>query len=525
MRARISLFALAGLAGLTACGAGAGAEGGDGDDLRASEQAIRPDTPGNQELYRFDEGDVVETHGSKSGSFLVHFTRSGPNAVPAADLDGSGVPDFVEEVAGIYDEVQARYQGELGFRAPPSDEAVATDNGSDGRFDVYLVDFNGVGDGIFRTDACLDDKPQICPGYMVQENDYKGYSYPSTAIANRILASHEFFHAVQAAYDTGQGSVLGEGTAVWATEKFDASLKDFEGFIDGYLDNVDRPLTEPLPGPVDPFSYGAAIFFQFLDERYGGPIIRSLLERCEDGANGVADPGWFEALDPLLAESGGTSFAEGFTEFATWNLFTGSHADPARSYAFGKSYPKVAMTDVKAPYSEAGLRVFRASSQYYKVPVEGRASMTAALVAPSDKPDETAGLTLLLSPLTGSTYGEVQRVADAASGSEAVDTAGADSLVVVIVNAMQEGSSRRPGLCIGTAEEVQSCRSALVPVDTEPEPDVEEPSVTPPETVSREEPSGCDCGVPRSAPAGNGRNALWLVPLLALARLRQRRRH
>src|SRR5262245_11185032 len=181
---------------------------------------------------------------------------------------------------------------------------------------------------------------------MVQENDYKGYGYPSTLIANRILASHEFFHAVQSAYDNGQGSVMAEGSAVWATETFDPSLKDFEGFLPGYFASPDRPLDKPLPGAVDPFSYGTGIFFEFLAERYGPDTVRSLWETCENGANGEADPYWFERLDPFLAETAGSSFAEAMTDFATWNLFTGKYADPTRGYDSGAGYSSVAMEDV-----------------------------------------------------------------------------------------------------------------------------------------------------------------------------------
>jgi hypothetical protein len=117
----------------------------------------------------------VETHGSASGHFLVHFTKAGTHAVPPADVDASGVPDFVEEVATVYDEVYQRYHVDLGFRTPVSDEGIPIDNGGDGRFDVYLVDFAGVGDGVFRTDGCGAENPEVCAGYMVQENDYAGY--------------------------------------------------------------------------------------------------------------------------------------------------------------------------------------------------------------------------------------------------------------------------------------------------------------------------------------------------------------
>src|SRR6185436_10226015 len=103
------------------------------------------------------------------------------------------------------------------------------------------------------------------------------------------------FHAIQAAYKSGQGSIVDEGTAVWATEKFDPSLTDFENFIKGYLSRPDRSLDKPLPDPVDPFSYGSAIFFQFLDERFGDQAIKNLWE--ETARTGA----WFTSIDSMLA--------------------------------------------------------------------------------------------------------------------------------------------------------------------------------------------------------------------------------
>jgi hypothetical protein len=420
----------------------------------------RPDTATSR-MFAFDEGDVVETFPSVGGEFLIHYTRTvGANDVPPSDVDTSGVPDFVEQVAEVYDEVLAIYQGELGFRRPLSDEAIA-DNGGDGRFDVYLVDFAGQGDGAFRLDGCLEDEPERCVGFMVQENDFAGYGYPSTLVANRILGSHEFFHAVQAAYDSDQGSVLGEGTAVWATERFDPSLSDFEGFLDGYLQNPDRSLDVPLPGPVDPFSYGSAIFFQFLEERFGEGTVRSLWERLENGANGNPDPQWLLELEPLVVEEGAASFAAAFSEFATWNLYLGDHANPAESYDAGDGYPPLKMTAVTAPHSEELLRVFYASAQYYELQVAGRAAMTAALVAPESDPEATTGLTLLAAVDRAGAYVSVHTFADIAAGSETVDTSGADRLVIVIVNGATGGDSKRPHLCIGSADEVASCRAAL----------------------------------------------------------------
>ena len=73
-------------------------------------QALRPDDPLNGDLHTFDLTEVVETFDSPGGSFKVHFTRNGNNEVPSDDADGSGVPDFVEEVAAAYDEGGAEGQ-------------------------------------------------------------------------------------------------------------------------------------------------------------------------------------------------------------------------------------------------------------------------------------------------------------------------------------------------------------------------------------------------------------------------------
>ncbi|WP_437276298.1 MXAN_6640 family putative metalloprotease [Sorangium sp. So ce375] len=484
----------------------------------------RPTSGGTTLQFRFDPGDVVETFPSASGSFLVHFARDGRSAVPAEDDDASGVPDFVEEVAAVYDEVIAHYRDVLGFRPPRSDEDLP-DNGGDGRFDVYLVDFAGVGDGVFRVDACADGAEGRCAGFMTQENDYSGYGYPSTLTANRILGSHELFHAVQAAYDHGQDTLITEGTAVWATESFDPSLKDFEGFVDGYLANTDRSLDVPFTGPVDPFSYGSALFFQFLEERFGEGTVRSLWERVEDGAFGEAAPVWFEQLDPLLSSRAQTTFAEAFVEFAAWNLLTGSSADPERSYAAGAGYRGLAPQEVAAPHAD-GLRVFHASAQYFSVSPAGRATMTAALAAPAGDAAQLSGLALLLAARRGRAYGEVVRVGDVASGAALVDTADADDLAVIVVNGLQEGESRKPTLCIGAPDEVASCRAAAESTGGGGG-DGGGGEAPPQGAAGGVDDGGCGCRVVAPAAASASSAAAFgcaLGALLALAARRRRRR-
>lgn len=462
----------------------------------------RPDTPGTTELFRFDPGDVVESHPSPGGSFRVHYTRSGDNAVPALDESGViGVPDHVERVAAIYDEVLEAYVSRLGFRAPLSDASLA-DNGGDERFDVYLLDFGGSADGAFRTQACGQGGALAsqCVGFLVQENDFAGYGYPTIRYASRLLASHELFHAVQAAYDTSEGSVLGEGTAVWASAAFDPSLRDLAVFSDGYLDNPDRPLDRPLPGPIDPFSYGAGIVFRFLEERHGAAIINALWEECVEGE-------LLSALDAVLARDHGSSLAAELRELAIWNLYTADRADPARAYADGAMYGRVAIEPVSLPYaSEPPLRLFYASTQYLGAAPRGRARVVGALTG-----DVPESVTLRLAVRRGS-------VVTIAAGLEA-DASGADEVIAIVTNDASSGESARPIVCFGDEDEVDACLEPAMPdagigADAGADASALDPdagTVTPPA-------GGCSC---RATPA-RGRGALGVMALVLFVALQRR---
>jgi MYXO-CTERM domain-containing protein len=418
---------------------------------------VRPDTPGSNLQFSFDRGDVVETFVSSDGNFTIHFSRDGQHAVDLDDEDLDDVPDFVEHVAEVYVEVLAHYTA-LGFRVPESDGDIA-DNGGDDNFDVYLVDFAGIGDGAFRQDGCLPSNGERCIGFMTQENDYQGYGYPSTTVANRILGSHEFFHAVQAAYDVGQGTVFAEGTAVWATESFDPSLNDFEYFVGGFLQNPDRPLDEPLPGPVDPFSYGAAIFFKFLEERYGVDTIRVLIERTENGTNGNDDPLWITELDAVLGEVGDATFPEAMLDFAQWNFQTDDFANASSSYANGDAYDRVKIEEVDAPFSDDSIRVYHASAQYRATAPGTRTEMTAALVSSDEA--ELTDLRIVLATETGD-ESELLVLDDAVAGTQTIEVGSADRFVAIVVNTAATGDSKKPGLCMGDPDEVEQCKAALL---------------------------------------------------------------
>jgi hypothetical protein len=429
--------------------------GGEYHSLVFARAGERP-TPGSSELPAFDVGDSVETFDSPAGFFKVHYARAGRHAVPSDDEDTDGTADYVQRVAADYDEVLKFYE-DLGYRPPFRDGGLSGDNGGDDRFDVYLLDFPTSADGQFVAEACDDGG---CSGYMRLENDFNDRAYPSLDIAIRLVASHEFFHAVQAAYLPVPSSLLAEGTAVWASEAFDPVSGDLERQSAAYFRQPERTLTSDPAGVFDGFTYGSAVFFQCLDERFGRDVLRELWERL--AADGGSDPErWPGVLDALLLDRD-SSLADLFSDFAQRNLFTGARHDAEQGYAHGDALPLITEKVVNSGHSEATVRVFPLAARYYSVTATERTTLMAA----ADLPDDPGqpGLVLLAAAESGGRITALARGADEAGHVAQLDLDAGDVMHVVLLNNRHAGESLRPRLCIGTEQELESCRGdAAVP--------------------------------------------------------------
>jgi len=466
-------------------------------------QRLRPTNPGA--LFSFDSGATVLSHDSTGGRFKIWYATDTSDAVPLADDDQSGVPDFVELAADTFDQVITHYVDTLGFRPPVDDTAVgAADDGGDARFDVYLVDFAGMGDGAFGLDGCLTGTNQ-CAGHMSVENDFAGYGYPSYSQAITILASHEFFHAIQAAYDAEQSSWWTESTAVWATEMFDPAQPDFEWFIHGYLDLTEQSMDVPPVGPVDSFSYGLAIWARFLSERFDPDLIRQIWEGLVDGAGGVADPEPLGVIDALLVANHQSSYADAFAEFATWNLYNGRFASSGVGYQGAAGYDEVEIKWYgELPYQD-DLRLFYASARYYSADLQELDQFTVGLADDAPSEDVRVAVVLERGFDRGAPIWMEQLYTTAPT---VIDSSGEDRAIAVVVNVATSGQSQRPTLCLGAPEDVATC---VDPGGTSDDAGPGSGGDTPP-------PEDCACrgGAPLTSPL------LALALLLGAARRRRR---
>ena len=302
----------------------------------ATAHAQRPG-PGD----RYDDDAVLRSYAPADSRVRVWYVSEGEDAVPPGDVaPADGVPDYVDEIARVADESHAIYVDLLGFRAPlvDADLLPADEVGGDERFDIYLLHFPAA-DGQFSLDAC-EDASNHCAGHMVVENDFLGASYPSLSIAIRVVVSHEYFHAIQAAYDSGQDIKWSEGTAVWAEEQAYPEQDDYERFLSAFLDKPFRPFDRASGSSFgDAYPYGAALWPSFLSERFDPAIVRAIWEACDGGVE------YIDATSEILDRDHAIALEDAWREFSHWNLFTAERADPARSYADGGAWSSVYFED------------------------------------------------------------------------------------------------------------------------------------------------------------------------------------
>ncbi len=293
-------------------------------ETRTAQQELRPTDPSDSFGY---DGAQAQSIVSPGGDYRVWWTDEGTHAVPSADEDSNGVPDYVEMVAQVADEV-AKKLADNGWKIAMNDDpgGGGTPPGGDGLFDIYLVDFQA-GDGHYSSDWCTTNEHgvQQCAGHFRLENDFAGLNYPSPEYAARLVLSHEYFHAVQNAYAADLPQWWSEGSATWFEEYFDPEQEDFERLTSLYFDEHTRTLNDRGRGPSDAFAYGASIFVYFLELHIGADGVRAIFERLARGEELMA------AIEAEVSAELG-SLREAFDLFATYNLFTRSLAVSDNGY-------------------------------------------------------------------------------------------------------------------------------------------------------------------------------------------------
>jgi len=175
---------------------------------RAEALLARPTNPGDPDGHPYT---APEQPPYCTAHFCVHYVGSGIDAPAPTDANGNGVPDYVEQVGAVGEEVYAVENGVLGWKPPKPDGTL----GGDSRTDVYLVQLSGRLFGYSAPD--LKQKGHSRYAYLVVDNDYSPAEFPGTTAINDldVTFAHEYNHVLQFGYDVNQDLWFYEATAVW----------------------------------------------------------------------------------------------------------------------------------------------------------------------------------------------------------------------------------------------------------------------------------------------------------------------
>jgi hypothetical protein len=256
--------------------------------------------------------------------------------------------------------------------------------GGDPRTDIYIRD---IGPEIFG--YCTSDDPSPSPdvyAYCVVDDDFAEFGSSQTPAEFRdVTAAHEFFHAIQFAYDATEDLWFMEGTAMFMEGEFRPDVDDRVLYLRNSV--LASPRT-PVDRGADGFEYGAWIYWRFLVEHFGelgAPIIiRRIWERAAGASTDTDGPGPDEvgenpysivATRRALADRGG-SFRPLFSKFAQVNRAPGAFYDE------GASYPRAPTrrTRTMSPGENTGWRTTTlhhlASATYSFLPAAGAGTGT-----------------------------------------------------------------------------------------------------------------------------------------------------
>lgn len=250
-----------------------------------------------------------------SEHFCVRYTGQGliPGLNPNAATDA-----WAQKTSQVLEEVYAKEITAMGYRAPRND--------GDGRLDVTLENLGGKGYYGY-CDAGTGSTPLA---YCALDNNFskKEYGGAEPIDSLRVTAAHEFFHAVQFAYDANDSIWFLEGTATWMEDQVYPEINDYLQYLRKDSQIV-RPMV-PLDFPGDLERYGSVIFWKYLSERFKDvTIIRKIWESAAASAgkrNGI------QAVAAVL-RARKTTLAGEFARYGVWNTL------PPGTYADRKYFP------------------------------------------------------------------------------------------------------------------------------------------------------------------------------------------
>lgn len=293
-----------------------------GPDRRRALRLLARPTPGQGSSNEVEYQTAEHRPELCSEHFCIHWVDSTADAPPKADANGNGIPDYVETMDSVFENVYRAENVDLGWRPPKSDGTRGCLPGAPAncpnKVDVYIKEVGS--QGIYGYSAPDPNQRSTSQAaYLVMDNDYKASQFPRYAgdplKPMQVTAAHEYSHVLQFGYDTAQDTWMFESTATWMEDRVYTDVNDYLQYLTPWSQMPFVPLTYFSSDGNDALNvkvYGDSVWSRWIDARYGPDTIRDAWARSRTTSPKSFAPGAYDAA--LRAK--GTSFYEAFANFA-----------------------------------------------------------------------------------------------------------------------------------------------------------------------------------------------------------------
>jgi hypothetical protein len=282
---------------------------------------------------------------SPSGKFRLNYVTTGVDAVPTADANSNGVPDFVEKAALYADQSYQLQVVQQGFRDPIG----ATP------YQIYFEDLSYYG----------YTQPSGGTTFIAVNNNFQGFPTnddPEGAQlgALKVTIAHEFKHAIQYATNQWAGDA---GRVDWV--EMDATMMEEVTFplVNDYHNYLGSSSIFRNPSRSTPGSYNHVTWMLYYKEVFGIDFWVDVWNRVVANGNQM-----IPSIRAELTERN-TSYTESFVRNHAWHFASGIRGKAGYGFASKFEYPNpTVIARVAIPDSLLAPETLpRSAARYYTI--------------------------------------------------------------------------------------------------------------------------------------------------------------
>ena len=249
---------------------------------------------------------------TNTANFAIHWTNgtdggSAADAPPPADSDADGIPNYIEDLGSVFENVRTFEVGTRGFQAPPGDGSEPNDSRNrnpNAKYDIFVYDMAYYG---YADPEQYPNSPSC--SYIGLDNDYSGFPGAPLACV-QVTAAHEFCHAVQFAYDCTEDTWWMETTSTYMEDEVYPDIDDNYQYLPYWFESCGSLGLKTFDGGHE---YGNFIWAKRLSEVCGDSAIKAIWQGCQTGDAVTATNSYLT--------SKGSNFETEFRGFAKANFF------------------------------------------------------------------------------------------------------------------------------------------------------------------------------------------------------------